>query len=226
MKFAKFMVFAAVLGLATMISSQASAAVYSYSTTLLAWASDPVEPGDEFNAVPTFDKTFTLESYTNFPDAQQVTFFYNDIADSYSVVLGAFGPGGLENLPTGVTHELEYNVEIDASVLKVFKSVDLDVIHFTDTTTATKTVHRDAARTLLAVPTLTSVNGSTDSEVFGGALKKIWVTDTYLASAGGSAFGLNNVFTQQGVPEPTTLALWGGMMGLGLLYNRRRAAKR
>lgn len=224
MRLGKCMMLAAVLGLPAMVPSQASAAVYTYATTLLSWSANPVNPGDEFDSVAVangYDKVFAFES-TTFSLTLPVTFTFDSTAKTFSIEIG-----NMLSVPRPARRQLKYNVEIvPANSNFVFDALEVDATEQSNTVTITTQVFSDAARTNPLTASLTSLNGSSQQGSIAGDWQKIWVTNDFVSNSTGLSRSFVNTLTQRTIPEPPTLALLISMMGLGLLFNRRREAQR
>ncbi len=126
-------------------------------------------------------------------------------------------------IPVPATFTLDYKVQINQPNYS-FDAITLDSAHMDDGFTVTKSVYSDAFSTKILE--LTSVNGSKSGPIsLAGNLDTIWVRDTVVVQQGGRLSNITNTFTQRAVPEPASLAIWGGMAVLGLIFARRRMKK-
>lgn len=201
---------AAIVGLSLFGTGQASA------ITLTDWLAGPVTDGD---------KLYTLESF-DLPGDTNVEF--DNAPQGFDQLYQIKFDGLTTSLTAPNVYTVNFSIEITAAGW-TFKDVELDVDHFVADSLVSKGLFQDAARTIDAVAgnPLTSLNGAPTGVVpFFAGLTKIWVTDTIDLSGGGSINSLSNKVTQRNpsgnVPEPGTIALWGGLAALGLFASRRR----
>ena len=163
------------------------------------------------------DKTFTWIG-DNIPLLSKASARMNDptsVDDTFVLELT-----DLELLATPASFTLEYSVTIDRPDY-VFATVGLDSVQYKLGTSVTKEIYSDAFSTRIL--NLSSLNGSSNEPVaIPENLSKIWVRDTVLVNQGGQLRNLTNTFTQRAVPEPASLAIWGGMAVVGLAFTRRR----
>lgn len=173
--------------------------------------------------VTVLDKKFTWLSDT-IPDTtvgDDPSVNISEVAGEWIVELS-----NAANISAGV-YTLEYKIEItDPDYAFATVSLDSDVSSTRRDVKVDKQVFSDAFVTQIS--TLTSLSGANVGPVnFGGNYQTIWVRDTFSIDQGfadgpGILVSSSNKFTQQSIPEPATLAVWGGLAGLALVIRRRR----
>lgn len=201
-------------------SGEASGSVISESTTLDQWSQ---------RSVKLMDKTFTYMGHSGFSSNQVVEFQYFDVnPNGYAqdfVTVRLVDLSGLGSPTAATAYSLDYSVQIDTLMAPntCFATADLDVLHLHDSSLATKDV-KSAPGGPTIMAQLTAVNGAPDGPhaiVPGYTL--IYVSDRLGIGPGGIVSDMSNTFEQAStVPEPTTWALWSGLLGAGLLVRRRR----
>ncbi len=127
----------------------------------------------------------------------------------------------LDLLPRPTEFTLDYMVKIINQPNYYFDAISLDSARMDNGFTVTKSVYSDAFNTKILE--LTSSDGSIAGPVSLTAnLDTIWVRDTVVVQQGGRLETITNTFTQRAVPEPMSLAIWGGLAVMGLVFTRRR----
>jgi len=169
------------------------------------------------------DKIWTyMSSSANFPDPTTTTVMFETdvivpgVKDIHTLTVD-FNPH--VSGPTSFT--LSYTIAIDQTISPdfVFTTARLDSNTLSDDTLVVKTLNG-------GLLTLTSTNGSNTGDVpIPGDPNLLTVSEMFNVNPTGVFEGAVNGFTEQAVPEPTSVAVWGlgvGLAGAAALRRRKR----
>lgn len=191
-------------GVAIVSSAQAS-----INTTIDGWSQGAITEGD---------KLYTWLPGTTLPDDIGISFATNIRA---GFLLHPVSNRDLSELTAG-TYVLRYSVEIvnpDTSFR--FGTVKLDSTISYHDVTVTKKIYGDESFTNPLV-TLTSTNGSSPGvTTIPGALRKVWVNETFDLDSNGLLQSASNTYTEV-TPEPATIIVWSLLGGLSLVFAWRK----
>jgi len=196
------------VALVTLIASLAFVAQSQASISLSAWSGSPIQ-------LPGTNTTWTLVS-TNLPDVNTTV----TVVDTGLSLALTFDPqlGGATN-----TYTMRYVVSIDPAALHSrFATATMDSNQTASVTNVTKVI-RDSTETGDIVASLVSVSGVPCPIVsLPGALRALYVEETYTFDSNGKLYSVTNTFTEGHVPEPATCMIWSLLGGVGAIVGWRR----
>lgn len=197
------------LRLAAVVSTLSGGAAWGASILLSEWDGAPLTVGD---------LTFTYVSSTGF-------------SLSEVRVEATGGPGYALTFSALNGHisgtELRYEVQV-TSGSQIFGTVGLQVQHVTSPTAVTTSWFSGYFHTDAALPQTIGNSGSVSGVVVDGDQTHLYVVlDPDLSEGGALDSVVHDYALRAAVPEPATLAVWGGLIAGGTgVWLRRRSGRR